>query len=245
MKVYIENLTDTRALELFENGGSKNIAENFLAESGFLEKMDFSENGQAVVATEECFLAWQKCLDIEQENIDMIANYTARTNDTLSESTKQALADKYKNNTIRDFAIMGDIEVAIKSKQRTLRRLFNSKLVVSKPVNKKFWPLTNTSHTFKIKDFKEHNDYKNGQWWRVSSEIDFELINGEPNNCGHFTVESSADMMFSDGKLIVTHSHHFWSSPLTVSQENEARAIIESAIYAEFAMRGISEEFAA
>ena len=244
MQIYIKELKEKRELKLVEYKGVENIAEKFLNEVNCLSLIHTTEDGSYCVSTEDHFLEWEEAIAMKQECINTLGAYTERTGDALSARTLQGIQETYRNSFRREHAPIDDFQLAIRSEKRTLDLLLNTKLVVSKPVNKKFWPLVNTSHTFKVLEFEERDTYKEGLWWQVVATIKLELLSKDPKNCASLTGKAMLNMAFQDGRLVATQERYAWTMPMTIKQENEAIDIIQAAIHAEFAVRGINEEYA-
>lgn len=246
MEIFIKDLNETRELKLNHYGQSENIAEKWLGYVGRLDQIHVTDEGVYVIPTEDWFLVWAEAMNKKQQNIDMLGAYTERTGDKLSEAAQLGILSMYNDPvSVRLYDLMGDFQLAIGSERRTLNALLKGTLMLREPVNKKFWPLVNTSHTFKVTEFKEFDTYKEGVWWRVSASMDFDILTSDPNNCPITTAEAKVDMAFQDGRLTVISEHYEWSVPMTVKQEAEAVSIIQAAIHTEFAVRDINEDFVA
>ena len=245
MDIYIRSLGEKRTLELFDYGSKKNIAKQFLEEIDFLKHFFFTEDGMASVGNEDSFVEWQETMQCKQENIDLFGAYSSRTGDQLSTSTVESIKKMYVNSLRRECSVTWAIQESAATERHILNTLINGTLVVSQPVNKKFWPLANTSHTFKIMDFEEIIDCDHGLWWRVLSSIDFNIVTPNPKYNIGTQVIAEHNIKLEDGKLKILYDNYEWDMPMTANQETAAREIIISAIHSDFTVRGINESFAA
>lgn len=123
------------------------------------------------------------------------------------------------------------------AKYHLINSLIDGEVIVKSPVNKKFWPLVNTSHTFKLIKAEDASDIGCGsQCWQVEASIDFVLDMPHHKNNRDFSSNISVIVACDEGSLFSYNAHYDHTISLSSSQAATAENILLNAVYSEMVL---------
>ncbi len=246
MNILIKDTSAPITVTLINPKTEENIAESFIAK---WEKRGYDNRikkvGGAWVLDSSGYSLLVAALEQEQTNINRFAQHDGSASKHVSMNIELEFDSAIYIEVTNTRAFLQGLKKGVEHKAKVIERLFDSQVVVKNPVNKKFWPLVNTSHTFKITCFEETELAGGQSAYKIDAECDFTILMADSNDDIEFLARVELLMGIRHKNLVVIEERYF--SPINFLREEEAQIleVLHDGIHRDFAMRGILKKASA
>lgn len=246
MEFLITDSNTKAEINIIEPIEGSNITKAFFAYHGILALIEANKKDGLYHVTNNEFIELNDIAVVESSTMQKIQN-SENCDDfnTLLSSYSLIVAD-YENKVINSVLGQDGSDLLIKAvgvnkiaqaKYYLIDSLVDGEVIVKSPVNKKFWPLVNTSHTFKLIKAEDASDIGCGsQCWQVEASIDFVLDMPSHKNNQSFSSNISVIVACDEGSLFSYNAHYDHSISLSSSQAATAENILLNAVYSEMVL---------
>ncbi|WP_339343495.1 hypothetical protein [uncultured Psychrobacter sp.] len=244
MTMILNNVGTQAELKLIDPSTKRSILNEFMAKCAkCAEHLDV--NDLQFPVNDEKYYLLKEALKQEQISLNTIHGYSSKTDMELNDAIRNELNTAFKKELSQGSTLIEGIQKGVEAKSKIIDRLFNSEVIVKNPVNKKFWPLVNTSHTFAISHFEEIKGEDGSVTYKINAECDFTILMPNPKDNIDFHGKADLLMAMNHKNLVVIEESYVWPINFVAEEEKQMLEIIHDGIHHDFAMRGAFKEDAA
>lgn len=241
MTMILKNVGTQAEINLIDPSTKRSILDEFMAKCAkCVEHFDINDL-QFPVNDEKYYLV-KEALKQEQISLNTIHSYSSKTGMELNDDIRNELNTAFKKALSQASTLIEGIQKGVGAKSKIIDRLFNSEVIVKNPVNKKFWPLVNTSHTFNISHFEEVRGHDGSVTYKINAECDFTILMPNPKDNIDFHGKADLLMAMNHKNLVVIEESYRWPINFLHEEEKQMLEIIHDGIHHDFAMRGVFKE---
>lgn len=222
MTMILNNVGTQAELKLIDPSTKRSILDEFMAKC--VEHFDI--NDLQFPVNDEKYYLLKEALKQEQISLNTIHSYSSKNGMALNDAIRNELNTAFEKELSQASTLIEGIEKAVRAKSKIIDRLFNSEVVVKKPVNKKFWPLVNTSHTFVISHFEEVKGKDGSVTYKINAECDFTILMPNPKDNIDFRGKADLLMAMNHKNLVVIEESYVWPINSVDKEGNQWREII-------------------
>ncbi|MGP5057559.1 hypothetical protein ACTXIV_02390 [Psychrobacter celer] len=243
MKFTLNGLDIKEDLKLIDPSNGNDILDDFTNKCAAYAGI--TDTDRSIELNDFEYRLLSEALEQEQKNLNTIHCYSSKNGMGLNDAIRDELDAAFQAKMSLADSMAGGIKEAIAAKSKVIDRLFNSEVVVKNPVNKKFWPLVNTSHTFAINHFEEVKGEDGSVTYKITAECDFTILMPNPKDNIDFHGKADLLMAMNHKNLVVIEESYAWPINFVAEEEKQMLEIIHDGIHHDFAMRGAFKEDAA
>lgn len=246
MNILIKGTAAPMAVTLINPTTKENIAEKFIdkwEKKGYEKAIE--KVGGAWVLNSSSYSLLVATLEQEQINLDRFVQHGIAANKHVNMNIELEFDCAISNEVTNTKSFMQGLKKGVERKAKIIDRLVDGQVVVKNPVNKKFWPLVNTSHTFKITHFEETKLVGGQPAYKIHAECEFTILMADSDADIEFLARVELLMGIRHKNLVVIEERHFLPINFLREEEAEVLEVLHDGIHRDFAMRGILKEAAA
>lgn len=244
MTMILNNTGTQVEFNLINPSTKRSILDEFMAKCAkYVKHLDVTDLQFPVNEQKHHLL--REALKQEQTSLNTIHSYSSKNGMELNDAIRNELNTAFKKELSQASTLIEGIQNGVGAKSKIIDRLFNSEVIVKNPVNKKFWPLINTSHTFAITHFEEIKTDDGAIIYKINAECDFTILMPKPKDNIDFHGKTELLMAMNNKNLVVIEESYDWPINFVAEEEKQMLEIIHDGIHHDFAMRGAFKEDAA
>lgn len=244
MEFFITDTNTKSEINIIEPSEGVNIIKAFFAYNGILTLLNKTKINEVYHVSEREFVELNDIAMVENATLHKIHN-SPNSNDFSTLLSSYSLAVDVNNcqpivdltaNDSKLYTMAVEVNKKVQAKYYLIDHLIDGEVAVAAPVNKKFWPLVNTSHTFRMTDAKAVDDIEGSdECWQVEAEMDFVLEMPQRKNNQYFSSKINVVIGSDEGSLFNYYTKYNHSITLSDSQAETAKRILLNAVYIEVA----------